>query len=52
MLNKYHINAFLNTHPLHITLYLTTYEEKQISEIMKQTNALAKHQKKISISTG
>ena len=52
ILSQYHIHPFINTHPLHITLYLTTYEEKYIPEIMKQTQTLAKQQKKIPIATG
>ncbi len=39
------------THPLHITLYLAMYEEEQMSNIIKQTQCVAKEQKKIAIIT-
>jgi hypothetical protein len=51
VLSRYHIYPFLNSHPIHITLYLTSYKQQQITEIMKQTQLLAKRQKKIPIST-
>lgn len=51
VLSRYHIAPFLNSHPIHITLYLTSYKQQQISEIMKQTQMLAKQQKKIPLST-
>jgi len=51
ILGRYHIIPFLNKHPLHVTLYLTTYEERRIPQIMKQVQVLAKWQKKIPIST-
>ncbi len=49
--STYHIKPFIMAHPLHITLYLAMYEKGQISKIIKQTQSLAKAQKKIAIET-
>ncbi|CEG58849.1 2'-5' RNA ligase family protein [Legionella fallonii] len=51
LLSTYHVKPFILTHPLHITLYLATYEETQISAVIKQTQDLAQKQKNISIAT-
>lgn len=49
--SAYHIEPYIRTHPLHITLYLATYEEKQINAIIKQTKRWAKEQQKIKLIT-
>ncbi len=46
-----HIAPFIHQHPLHITLYLATYEQKQLAEIIKRTQWLAKQHQRIPIST-
>lgn len=51
LFHAYHITPFIDQYPLHITLYLSTYEEKQLAKIIKQTQWLAKKQKRIPIST-
>ena len=51
LLHTYHITPFIHHYPLHITLYLSTYEKKQLTKIMKKTQWLAKQQKQIAILT-
>jgi hypothetical protein len=51
LLHTYHITPFIHHYPLHITLYLSTYEKKQLTKIIKKTQWLAKQQKQIPIST-
>lgn len=51
LLSTYHIKPFILTHPLHITLYLATYEKEQIRAIIKQTERWSKGQTKIKIVT-
>lgn len=52
LFTSYGIKPFIQDYPLHITLYLTTYNVAQIPAIMKQTQHLAKHHKSFSIITG
>lgn len=47
----YQITPYLQNHQLHVTLYLADYQETQIPMIIKQTEALAKQQKQVSILT-
>lgn len=44
---RYQLQPFANQHPLHITLYLATYPDANIAEIIKQTQNLAQHEKTI-----
>lgn len=52
LIQRFHISPFLDKHPLHITLYLANYEERQIPLIMKKVHSLAGRQKPVPIVTG
>lgn len=47
----YQITPYIDAHPPHVTLYLATYDDKQIPEVMKQAELLAKKQKPLSLLT-
>ncbi|MFI4962611.1 MAG: hypothetical protein ACHP6H_01995 [Legionellales bacterium] len=51
VLNQYQISPFISHYPLHITLYLTDYESKQIPKIMEQVQTIAKLQKPLWVSS-
>ena len=49
---KYAIKPFLGEYPLHTTLYLTDYEEKNIDSVLNSIAAIAKKTSTITSSTG
>ncbi|EHL29321.1 hypothetical protein LDG_8756 [Legionella drancourtii LLAP12] len=48
---EYQITPYIDKHPLHVTLYMANYQETQIPQIIKHTEALAKQQKQVSLLT-
>lgn len=48
---EYQITPYIENHPLHVTLYLASYQETQIPQIIKQAETLAKQQKQVSLLT-
>ncbi|WED43123.1 hypothetical protein [Legionella cardiaca] len=51
ILSDYHLTPFLQQHPLHITLYLTHYNQSQIEQIINRTQMLAKQTSPILVKT-
>lgn len=51
LFNQYKISPFIEKYPLHVTLYLTHYQEEQIPRIINKIHRIAKHQKPLSLST-
>lgn len=47
----FQINPFLDKHPLHITLYLTNYENNQIPELLNRIKKRSLKEQPISLST-
>lgn len=50
-LQQYHLQPFLENHPLHITLYLTDYREENLPAIKKTIARLAKNIKPFLIQS-
>lgn len=51
LLEKYHITPFLHSYPLHITLYLTDYPDKNIPQLVKRVAFLAKYWQAVALQT-
>lgn len=49
ILTTYQITPFIEKYPLHVTLYMASYPEKQIANIIKRAETVAKQYKKISL---
>lgn len=47
----FQINPFLDKHPLHITLYLTNYENNQIPELLNRIKKISLKEKPTALST-
>lgn len=51
ILSTYHIKPFMSQYPIHVTLYLTDYEEQKLPELIKQIKCIAKKQKPIALTS-
>lgn len=51
IISTYQITPFQKEHPLHITLYLTSYQKNQLKEIKRKISILAQQEHPLIIST-
>ncbi|MDI1353214.1 MAG: 2'-5' RNA ligase family protein [bacterium] len=47
----YHITPFLTQYPLHLTLYLTSYEKKNIAQVISQIKKIAQQNYPVHLTT-
>jgi 2'-5' RNA ligase len=51
VLKKYNTKPFIENHPVHLTLYLTSFDKKNITKIAKQLAEIAKNTSPFDIKT-